>query len=771
MPKIASPLDPSFAGPVLPLDRVSGVDAAFDTIRSELAEGVGTVWPDPASGVGSVAIDQSYVALAPSGATDPTSGRDVSGERRTYKRTGTATYLDMGDAAAALSRRELGAAGGAGGVGRQDGGNVEQALASVLVEQQFGGLSTPTETVVTFAAAAGAISGRTKVNDTIGAPVLHLTQAEYLLDGRISLPPWMKLRSRRGTMLDFSAMTDWSGGGAVRINNELFPRSATPSGRSAANMSPTLSGGDGTLYIKGPGQDVAGSIGVDVGGTAAGPDATDNRDIHGEKFVISHFHTGLKFRRFDTYLNAYRTFRIEDVRVKLHFEGPTGTNSGERIHFDDFVLGAATSASDDAAILHDVDAFDVTFTNGSVDYCWGGVARLTPNSRYAKLSFWHQHWENANDDGFIKREGGSVNRLFVVMNDHKWVPRTNAVAGRVPVGARPDGKSTARTPYFKGKMAVSMRNVMVGGLERHHREATAGLYMFDADVEIVDLGAVVFNDQQDLHFSRSLLRNYNYNFNYSSGGSDLSTVPTPGWRYYDAVRPTFTTAFDTTRTYDGSAASLMITATNTGSNYYNLISDPVTARPGQSVKAIPVFNGEGTTSAFKVEWWVIVYRKAASRVFNIVSIGSGGSPREVTVTTATAHGLSVHDFVSIMGADQPEYNGEHHIIAVSSTTFKYLCSGSPVSPATGTAMRCVTEPLARISGSAIRSTNAATVYGDTDFAGHTGDRVWWARADDVTPFKLPPGTDCFRVVCGINSLNLGESVRLGQCGIDVVNLT
>lgn len=56
-----------------------------------------------------------------------------------------------------------------------------------------------------------------------------------------------------------------------------------------------------------------------------------------------------------------------------------------------------------------------------------------------------------------------------------------------------------------------------------------------------------------------------------------------------------------------------------------------------------------------------------------------------TVTTATAHGRSNHDWVTIAGADQAAYNGEQHITSVpSTTTFTFTVDSSTTTPATGT---------------------------------------------------------------------------------------
>jgi hypothetical protein len=57
----------------------------------------------------------------------------------------------------------------------------------------------------------------------------------------------------------------------------------------------------------------------------------------------------------------------------------------------------------------------------------------------------------------------------------------------------------------------------------------------------------------------------------------------------------------------------------------------------------------------------------------------------VTVTTSASHGRAVNDFINVTGANETEYNGPAVIIAVpTATSFRYLVSGTPASPATGT---------------------------------------------------------------------------------------
>lgn len=55
-----------------------------------------------------------------------------------------------------------------------------------------------------------------------------------------------------------------------------------------------------------------------------------------------------------------------------------------------------------------------------------------------------------------------------------------------------------------------------------------------------------------------------------------------------------------------------------------------------------------------------------------------------TVHTATPHGFSDGDYVTIAGAVPTAYNGEVPIVLIDATSFTYTVAGNPATPATGT---------------------------------------------------------------------------------------
>lgn len=55
-----------------------------------------------------------------------------------------------------------------------------------------------------------------------------------------------------------------------------------------------------------------------------------------------------------------------------------------------------------------------------------------------------------------------------------------------------------------------------------------------------------------------------------------------------------------------------------------------------------------------------------------------------TVTTGIAHGFSTNDVITILGANQADYNGAKTITVTGASTFTYTVANSPATPATGT---------------------------------------------------------------------------------------
>ena len=88
----------------------------------------------------------------------------------------------------------------------------------------------------------------------------------------------------------------------------------------------------------------------------------------------------------------------------------------------------------------------------------------------------------------------------------------------------------------------------------------------------------------------------------------------------------------------------------------------------------------------------------------LTSLTRSGST--ATATVSGGHGFTDSVVVRIAGAAQADYNGDHRITVVNSTTFTYTVANSPVTPATGT----ITAKVAPLDWSKVFSGTNKAVY-------------------------------------------------------------
>jgi len=80
-----------------------------------------------------------------------------------------------------------------------------------------------------------------------------------------------------------------------------------------------------------------------------------------------------------------------------------------------------------------------------------------------------------------------------------------------------------------------------------------------------------------------------------------------------------------------------------------------------------------------------------------------------TATTASAHGYTTGDFVTVAGAVESAYNGEFQITVTGASAFTYPVAGSPTTPATGTITALFASDAQGGQGSGFHT--LATVWG------------------------------------------------------------
>lgn len=112
------------------------------------------------------------------------------------------------------------------------------------------------------------------------------------------------------------------------------------------------------------------------------------------------------------------------------------------------------------------------------------------------------------------------------------------------------------------------------------------------------------------------------------------------------------------------------------------------------------FDGDPYRTGYDSRWTDYATGYSASAVVSsITRVGS-----TATVTTMTAHGLNSGAVIRVQGATQPEYNASQATITVTgSTSFTYVVSGTPATPATGSPSYVVGEEPGYYTVAQIRS--------------------------------------------------------------------
>lgn len=171
--------------------------------------------------------------------------------------------------------------------------------------------------------------------------------------------------------------------------------------------------------------------------------------------------------------------------------------------------------------------------------------------------------------------------------------------------------------------------------------------------------------------------------------------------YNNYINNSRATEFPTAETYD------VVGDQFTGNTYdihFSALTGDLVINCGGSPKANPssekVLNDSSGIVTINNTVNVTIYVKDTSdvnitdaRVF--LKAGSGGDypyqesvsiVRSGAVATVThgSHGLQTDEYVTIMGANEQEYNGVYQITVIGVDTYTYVISGTPSSPATGT---------------------------------------------------------------------------------------
>ncbi len=92
-------------------------------------------------------------------------------------------------------------------------------------------------------------------------------------------------------------------------------------------------------------------------------------------------------------------------------------------------------------------------------------------------------------------------------------------------------------------------------------------------------------------------------------------------------------------------------------------------------------NGVDPVQIYNGTYWFSIATTSTGQTINTITRGGTGN-LTATVTTASAHGLSTGNQVTVSGASPTEYNGTFKITVTGATTFTYTMASAPATDAT-----------------------------------------------------------------------------------------
>ena len=140
----------------------------------------------------------------------------------------------------------------------------------------------------------------------------------------------------------------------------------------------------------------------------------------------------------------------------------------------------------------------------------------------------------------------------------------------------------------------------------------------------------------------------------------------------------------------------------------NLADSPIAAKVSAKPNIVYTLDDSGSMSLNYVPDYVVSTAPAVA-VTKITRVGA-----VATVQVASTAALFVGQYVNIVGAVQPEYNGQVQIVTIpNGTTFTFAVVGAPITPATGTITYTVGSAYCR-GGNNVAGC-AATIQGNNSF--------------------------------------------------------
>jgi hypothetical protein len=589
------------------------------------------------------------------------------------------------------------------------------------------------------AATAGSNAGITEI----------LTPAnEYDFTTGLTLRPWIKFRSLGHVVFDFQAAATTIT--ALRIHNE---------GETNGDFKNASSNGKlftGQFAVIGPGKSVGTSIGFDIGNSVAGAATANYRDSILGDIVCQDFVKPLKIRGFDTFLTSIQNARFELGGANVvEFPDSGGVNSGERMPF----FNSTFAGGDNAILMNDLGTELVSLVC-SYDFCDDSVLDVTDLAGFQSLSFDGNHFENSNDN-FLMRGPSTDRKLAINIKNSTILPKNN---DNTKTLVRTDLTSGPRIALFTGHLSLSIDGLTFSGYNNDLHSAVQGLFMCDDDVIVASAKNIVFSGTTQ-SVSKSMIRNFNWDFNTSTTAAVIEDIRDAGWYVFSRSNG-IDSSIVASNGFDGSAKALRLSSTFALTEQFTFANEPA-AFDSQQIGSNVILFGGTTVGALTVQTTIRFFREGS---------GSSGPVAGLTRTSTTAtanivaHDLLVGQTIRLFGVVETEWNNiftVNGITDVNNVTFNALATynGAP----TGTITYETVNSLVPIGDSVTKTFDYKDGYDDTADPSFTGGRNYYSRYKFPHRELRPTGASHASLIVRVTGIDVGKTIDIGGAYLEAIN--
>lgn len=427
-------------------------------------------------------------------------------------------------------------------------------------------------------------SGNTPIN--YNSASITAQPGTYIVSSTIQLYTVTPFISQGYTTFDGRSVTSPTVGGTIfKLSNDGLLSTYIP--KYMEDIGPILNGSAGTINITGSNSTTV--AGITVGNTVSG--CVNFRGSIADNVSINYCGNFIKFDgTIDTYLMQFTRIRCYGSSGRgITFPNTSYSNSGERISFDELVVGGSTGD----AIYIAQPGIMLSFSNTSIDFTAGNCVTVTSTAGYSKIDF----SGSSHLEGFAGYAISNLSRTATVSwNGGQWLPTDRSgTAGKY---ANYQGR-----PLVYGEITqVKLRDVYVfNSYAADNDSIFLGIPQDDTKIRQLDVSGLV--DTHGYVPSKSAIANRGFDFSLDTVGTSItSSVALFGYMKPADLTYWISGCTATIVSLSDGTKALQIVPTTTGltTNYLNVVSvDYIPVQPGKSIIK-PWAVGQILTSTLKL---------------------------------------------------------------------------------------------------------------------------------------------------------------------------